>query len=309
MNKKIIASAFLGLFLLTGSAFAALPKEGVYEKHSSDGTLEARMYVMGEDSATKYTFGYGNELAQVIWVEGYMANGEKHAEFATKYIWKNDTAGAAETALILDRQGVTDLQNGEVATPLYAQDMAVFSFDGNGTAEVGVGQGFTGEPQSWKNGRVATSFSGKYSYVADNLQFTPLSLAFAHEITGNINRFYNAADTNVEWNQAKIRIRRAGERYECVENLMEQGYLVKLDAVLGARADMRGWTGRGVLIGSDVRLRSNTTTNSNIVGMLDLDENVEVMGYEKGLDGRGWYYVKKANGLEGFAAAQFIDLR
>ena len=43
--------------------------------------------------------------------------------------------------------------------------------------------------------------------------------------------------------------------------------------------------------------------------MLDLDENVEVKGYEKGLDGRGWYYVKKSNGLEGFAAAQFIELR
>ena len=46
-----------------------------------------------------------------------------------------------------------------------------------------------------------------------------------------------------------------------------------------------------------------------IVGMLDLNESVEVLGYEKGLDGRGWYYVKKGNGLEGFAAAQFIDLR
>ena len=36
---------------------------------------------------------------------------------------------------------------------------------------------------------------------------------------------------------------------------------------------------------------------------------VEVLGYEKGLDGRGWYSVKKGNGLKGFAAAQFIDLR
>lgn len=90
---------------------------------------------------------------------------------------------------------------------------------------------------------------------------------------------------------------------------MELGYLVKIDAELGNTVNMRGWTGRGVLLGSEVRMRANTTTDSKIVGMLDLNESVEVLGYEKGLDGRGWYYVKKGNGLEGFAAAQFIDLR
>ena len=90
---------------------------------------------------------------------------------------------------------------------------------------------------------------------------------------------------------------------------MERGYLVKADATLGNDVNMRGWTGRGVLLGSEVRMRANTTTDAKIVGMLDLNESVEVLGYEKGLDGRGWYYVKKENGLEGFAAAQFIDLR
>lgn len=29
----------------------------------------------------------------------------------------------------------------------------------------------------------------------------------------------------------------------------------------------------------------------------------------RGWTGRGWYYVKKANGLEDFTAAQFIDLK
>ena len=309
MHRKIIGSVLLGLCMFANSALAALPKEGVYEKHSAAGTLEARMFVMGEHGATKYTFGYGNDYAQIIWLEGYTSNGERHSEFATKYIWKTDSVGAAETALILDREGIENLKNGDIATPIYAQDMAVFSFDDNGMAEVNVRPGFTGEPESWKNGNTAASFSGKYTYVADSLKFTPISLAYAHESTCNPDRFYKAETLNQEGNQTKVRIKATGTRFECVENLRELGYLVKIDAELGNTVNMRGWTGRGVLIGSEVRMRANTTTDSKIVGMLDLNELVEVLGYEKGLDGRGWYYVKKGNGLEGFAAAQFIDLR
>ena len=309
MHRKIIGSVLLGLCMFANSALAALPKEGVYEKHSAAGTLEARMFVMGEHGATKYTFGYGNDYTQIIWLEGYTSNGERHSEFATKYVWKTDSVGAAETALILDREGIENLKNGDIATPIYAQDMAAFSFDDNGMAEVNVRPGFTGEPESWKNGQAAASLSGKYNYVANNLKFTPISLAYVHESTCNPDRFYKAEAVNQEWNQEKIRINANGTRYECVENLMERGYLVKADATLGNAVNMRGWTGRGVLLGSEVRMRANTTTDAKIVGMLDLNESVEVLGYEKGLDGRGWYYVKKENGLEGFAAAQFIDLR
>ena len=309
MHRKIIGSVLLGLCMFANSALAALPKEGVYEKHSAAGTLEARMFVMGEHGATKYTFGYGNDYTQIIWLEGYTFNGERHSEFATKYVWKTDSVGAAETALILDREGIENLKNGDIATPIYAQDMAAFSFDDNGMAKVNVRPGFTGEPESWKNGQAAASLSGKYNYVANNLKFTPISLAYVHESTCNPDRFYKAEAVNQEWNQEKIRINANGTRYECVENLMERGYLVKIDATLGNDVNMRGWTGRGVLLGSEVRMRANTTTDAKIVGMLDLNESVEVLGYEKGLDGRGWYYVKKENGLEGFAAAQFIDLR
>ena len=309
MHRKIIGSVLLGLCMFANSALAALPKEGVYEKHSAAGTLEARMFVMGEHGATKYTFGYGNDYTQIIWLEGYTFNGERHSEFATKYVWKTDSVGAAETALILDREGIENLKNGDIATPIYAQDMAVFSFDDNGMAKVNVRPGFTGEPESWKNGNTAASFSGKYTYVADSLKFTPISLAYAHESTCNPDRFYKAETVNQEGNQTKVRIKATGTRFECVENLMKLGYLVKIDAELGNTVNMRGWTGRGVLIGSEVRMRANTTTDSKSVGMLDLNESVEVLGYEKGLDGRGWYYLKKGNGLEGFAAAQFIDLR
>lgn len=269
MNKKLFVSVLVGLSLLSASALAALPKEGVYEKHSKDGKLEARMHVMGAHGDTKYNFGYGNESAEIIWVESYMPNGEKHAEFATKYIWKRDDVGAAETALILDRQGLENL----------------------------------------KNGKVAAGFTGKFNYIADNLDFTPLSMAYVIESTSNQDRLLKAEQVNQEGNQSKLRIKKVGQRYEFVENMLEQGLLVKLDASLGSKVDMRGWYGRGVLLGSAVRLRANTTTKAKIIGMLDLDENVEVKGYEKGLDGRGWYYVKKDNGLEGFAAAQFIELR
>ena len=245
MHRKIIGSVLLGLCMFANSALAALPKEGVYEKHSAAGTLEARMFVMGEHGATKYTFGYGNDYAQIIWLEGYTSNGERHSEFATKYIWKTGSVGAAETALILDREGIENLKNGDIATPIYAQDMAVFSFDDNGMAKVNVRPGFTGEPESWKNGNTAASFSGKYTYVADSLKFTPISLAYAHESTCNPDRFYKAETVNQEWNQTKVRIKATGTRFECVENLMKLGYLVKIDAELGNTVNMRGWTGRG----------------------------------------------------------------
>lgn len=232
MHRKIIGSVLLGLCMFANSALAALPKEGVYEKHSAAGTLEARMFVMGEHGATKYTFGYGNDYTQIIWLEGYTSNGERHSEFATKYIWKTDSVGAAETALILDREGIENLKNGDIATPIYAQDMAAFSFDDNGMAEVNVRPGFTGEPESWKNGNTAASFSGKYTYVADSLKFTPISLAYAHESTCNPDRFYKAETVNQEGNQTKVRIKATGTRFECVENLMKLGYLVKIDAEL-----------------------------------------------------------------------------
>lgn len=153
MNIKLFASVLVGLSLLSASALAALPKEGVYEKHSKDGKLEARMHVMGANGDTKYNFGYGNESAEIIWVESYMPNGEKHAEFATKYIWKRDDVGAAETALILDRQGLENL----------------------------------------KNGKVAAGFTGKFNYIADNLDFTPLSMAYVIESTSNQDRLLKAS--------------------------------------------------------------------------------------------------------------------
>lgn len=309
MNKKMITSVLLGLTIMTSSAFAALPKEGVYEKHDNQGVLQARMYVMGQFGETQYSFGYGNEHAQVIWVEAYASNGQKYTEFATKYIWKTDTAGAAETALILDRQNIMSLYNGENAIPYYAQDMAVFSFDDNGNANVGVTEGFQGEPTSWKDGKAQEALRGKYSYVSSDLTFTPLSMAYALESTGNPNKFFNSVQTNASGNENKLAIRKGAERHEFGTDMLEKGFVIKADAILGNNVNMRGWTGRGVLIGSDVRLRSNATTESEILGMLDLDENVEVLGYERGIDDRGWYYVKKANGQEGFAAKQFIDLR
>lgn len=309
MKKKLFASVLVSLCLATSAAWAALPKEGVYEKYTSNGTLEARMYVMERQGSSKYSFEYGNSNAQVIWVESFAANGEKQAEFATKYIWKTDSAGAAETALLFDKEGLDALQAGKVATPVYAKDMGAFSFDDNGMAKVHVGNGFVGEPESWLNANVAASLNGDFSYVAEDLTFTPLSLAYTYESLTQPDRFLNAEKVNSAYNLAKLRLRRAGERYEYVENMLEQGYLVKLAASLGFNVMRQSYTGGGVLTGSEVRMRANTTTNARIVGMLDLDEAVTVEGYEKGLDERGWYYVTKANGQKGFAAAQFIALQ
>ena len=66
MHRKIVGSVLLGVLMLANSALAALPKEGVYEKRSAVGVLEARMYVVGAQGVTKYTFGYGNDTTQII---------------------------------------------------------------------------------------------------------------------------------------------------------------------------------------------------------------------------------------------------
>lgn len=295
---------------VANTAFATLPQEGTYEKRSKSGALEARMYVMAAGRDSAYTTSLGNENAEVIWVESYLEDGRIWSQFATTYIWKRDDVGAAETALILDRTESSYQEQGAYATPFYARDMGSFSFRDNGTATVYVQKQFVGVPASWDLADVSSTFNGEYKHISSRVRFSPLAVAYANEKTSKIERF-NDPEVNKEWNQARVRIGEAKDgRYNIFENMMEMGHLIVLKASVGDDLALVGETGRGVLIGTEVRFRSSPfITDNNVLGFLNLNENVTVHGLVEGYDGQNWYYFTRANGQNGFAAAQFIDLR
>ena len=308
--KKLYVFLLMLVCLVANTAFAALPKEGTYEKRSKSGAIEARMYVLAAGNDSAYTTSLGNENSEVIWVECYLEDGRIWSQFATNYIWKRDDVGAAETALILDREESYCLEDNIPATPRYARDMASFSFRDNGTATVYVQKDFTGVPASWDLADVSSNFNGEYKHISPRVRFSPLVVAYANEKTGKVERF-NDANVNQDWNQARIRIEKANDgRYNIFENMMELGHLIVMKARVGNDLALVGETGRGVLIGTEVRFRSTPFINdNNILGFLNLDENVTVHGLVEGYDGQNWCYFTRANGQNGFAAAQFIDVR
>lgn len=295
---------------VANTAFAALPKEGTYEKRSSNGAVEARMYVMAAGRDSAYTTSLGNENAEIIWVESYLEDGRIWSQFATTYIWKRDDVGAAETALILDREESYCLEDNIPANPRYARDMGSFSFRDNGTATVYVQKQFAGVPSSWDLADVSSTFNGEYKFISPRVRFSPLVVAYANEKTAKPERF-NDANVNQDWNQARIRIEKAKDgHYNIFENMMEMGHLIVMKARVGNDIALVGETGRGVLIGTEVRFRRTPFINdNNVLGFLNMDENVKVHGLVEGYDGQNWYYFTRANGQNGFAAAQFIDLR
>lgn len=308
--KKLSVYLLMLVCFVANTAFAALPKEGTYEKRSKSGAIEARMYVMAVGGDSAYTTSLGNENAEIIWVESYLEDGRIWSQLATTYIWKRDDVGAAETALILDREESYCLEDNIPATPRYARDMGSFSFRDNGTANVYVQKQFTGVPSSWDLADVSSSFNGEYKFISPRVRFSPLVVAYANEKTANIERFRDA-DINQNWNQSRIRIEKTKDgRYNLFENMVEMGHLIVMKARVGDDIALVGETGRGVLTATEVRFRSTPFINDhNVLGFLNLNENVTVHGLIEGYDGQNWCYFTRANGQNGFAAAQFIDLR
>lgn len=310
--KKIMVLLAMLLCFVMNTAFAALPTEGVYHLIGKNGILKARMYVMETEKESAYTFAYGNQYAEVIWLESYLDNGEVLAQIATKYIWKTHNVGAFETALILDREELEKLERGEMATPSYGADIGAvrFSEPKFGTADVSIVKNSKGLPASWDKTDVASSFNGTYLYVGKKLKFTPLSAAYAMESTANLERFYNAKTTNQDWNQGKVRLE-LGENgfYNLEENLMELGRCIRMQVKTDDNVTMLAHYGKGVLLGDEVRFRDRATLKSKTLDYLKKGEEVTVNGLVKGFDGNKWYYATRQNGALGFIAAQYVELR
>ena len=80
-------------------------------------------------------------------------------------------------------------------------------------------------------------------------------------------------------------------------------FLVMLSGAVAAMAAFRG-----VVNGTRVRVRSTTSTanNSNIIGMVNTPDRVNVID-RKTAGGREWYKITLSNGKTGWIAAQFVD--
>ncbi|MDO4177611.1 MAG: hypothetical protein Q4D21_00300 [Phascolarctobacterium sp.] len=301
--KKISLTAGL-LLLLTSTAFAVLPVEGIYEKYAGDGHLEARMYVVESQTAVKY--GLGQQLAELIWLEAYAADGNVLGQMATKYIWKTDTAGAAEKALLLDKKQFGE-QN---MTPSYARDAAVFSFDGEGHVNVGMIDGFEGESVTWASMKIAEVMKGSYTHVEGSVEISPLLLAYMLEGDTYYKRFEDVNKVNDEVNQAKLRLYYTGDNsWELYENNMELGRIIKQIASYKPNLRLEKCYGQGVITGTEVRLRHRPTVDSGILGITEINEKVTVAGLAHGYDERDWCYVIRANGQKGFVAAQYCQIK
>jgi hypothetical protein len=93
------------LLLISTSAWAGLPQDGVYEKRDADGRVVAKMYVLslggkGMEGPGQRTME-SSAGAPYIALEAYDGNGRVTEALATSYTWKTDTAGAGEKGIRL----------------------------------------------------------------------------------------------------------------------------------------------------------------------------------------------------------------
>ena len=155
------------LLLISVSAWAMLPEDGIYEKKDESGNVTARMFIITLDGKASET-QEGRSMktsagAPIIALQALDGSGNVTEELATCYTWKTDTAGAGETGLRL--RGET-LQN---AMKQYSK--------------------FTPEVFSTSFGQQV-----EFGYVkkADATEYYPVSaVLYAYEKTLNHNAFQN----------------------------------------------------------------------------------------------------------------------
>ena len=99
MMKKVAYGALLGA-LVTATAFAAPPTEGIYVKRAADGTLQARATVVDISH-------YG---APHIVLEGLTPDNQDLEKVVTVYSWKTDNAGAGERGLRFTKEDAELMQ-------------------------------------------------------------------------------------------------------------------------------------------------------------------------------------------------------
>lgn len=75
-------------------------------------------------------------------------------------------------------------------------------------------------------------------------------------------------------------------------------------------SELQLFSGNGKVKGTEVRMRSYCSTDSNILGEFTDGEELMIIGYMQGSAGNGawdWAYVKRSNGQKCFIYAQFAE--
>ena len=174
------------LLLISVSAWAMLPEDGIYEKKDGSGNVTARMFIITlsgkasetQEGRTMKTSGG----APVIALQALDKDGNVTEELATCYIWKTDTAGAGETGIRL--RGET-LQNAMKQHSKFTPEIFSTSFG----QQVGFGFRKEGCAEAY---HCSDALDGEYVKNADAVEYYPLSaLLYVYEKTMNAHVFYN----------------------------------------------------------------------------------------------------------------------
>ena len=206
------------LLLISVSAWAMLPEDGIYEKKDESGNVTARMFIITLDGKASET-QEGRSMktsagAPIIALQALDGSGNVTEELATCYIWKTDTAGAGETGLRLRGEALQNAMKQhsrftpEVFSTSFGQQVE-FGFVNEGvqnamkqyskfTPEVfstSFGQqveiGFVNEGEA-NAYNCSDALNGKYVKKADATEYYPVSaLLYAYEKTLNHNAFQN----------------------------------------------------------------------------------------------------------------------
>ena len=173
------------LLLISVSAWAGLPQDGVYEKRDADGRVVAKMYVLtlsgkGKEGPGQRTME-SSAGAPYIALEAYDGNGWVTETLATSYIWKTDTAGAGETGIRLTGD---NLRNSLEQNKKFTPERFSTSFGEQ------VGFRFLDEGEAHAS-QCSPALDGTYVRYGDANGWYPLAMfLYAYERSYNPNSFY-----------------------------------------------------------------------------------------------------------------------
>ena len=172
--------------LVTVSAWAMPPEDGIYEKKDGSGNVTARMFIItlrGKASETQEGFTMETSPgAPIIAMQALDGNGSVTEELATCYSWKTDTAGAGETGIRL--RGET-LQNAMQKYKKFTPEVFSTAFGQQ------VEFGFVNEGRA-NAYNCSDALNGEYVRNSAATHYYPLSvLLFVYEKTLNSQAFLN----------------------------------------------------------------------------------------------------------------------
>ena len=172
--------------LVTVSAWAMPPEDGIYEKKDGSGNVTARMFIItlrGKASETQEGFTMETSPgAPIIAMQALDGNGNVTEELATCYSWKTDTAGAGETGIRL--RGET-LQNAMQKYKKFTPEVFSTAFGQQ------VEFGFVNEGRA-NAYNCSDALNGEYVRNSAATNYYPISvLLFVYEKTLNSQAFLN----------------------------------------------------------------------------------------------------------------------